>query len=165
MSAAQGANAIYLVPPPPPLTETNSGVTTWVQVVPKKPVRPTQSIFGTGIAANGRTTYIDVRMAELQKIYIFPDVEAIRRFLVLRHTVLSTLMDAIPELRSSFGQENIFRLELSRDDEHSQTLYAVAIWPGPIHAAVQALRRFEEDWWLDRMTSSTADLAFVYEIT
>lgn len=169
MSALQGANALYLQAPKEShyLPSTQFGITDWgfQHELPRRTVRSATSIFPDRTSMqHTQTNHLEQEIAELRKIYIFPACEPIRLFLARRHAVRTVLLQALPQLRASFGSEHIFRLELSKEDDDSQTMYAVAICHGSVHTAVQALRQFEEDWWLDHMNSSTTDLAFVYEI-
>jgi hypothetical protein len=74
------------------------------------------------------------------------------------------LKDAVPQLKATFGVDKIFNLEVSKDEDGAETLYAVAIWQGDVCQASEALDNFLENWWLQRMNAATSDLAFVYKL-
>lgn len=85
-------------------------------------------------------------------------------FLIARSAVRALLRDAVPELRATFGAANIINLEVSRDEDGFETMYAVAIWQAEGRRAAEALNNFLENWWLQRMNAATSDLAFVYKL-
>lgn len=122
-----------------------------VTLVPR--LEPQQQVF-----------HLDLDKAELRRSYVFTSEASVWLFLVAHSAIRATLRDALPHLQAAFGTDRIFCLQLSKDEDGSPYLYAVAVWQGPVQSAVRALRQFEEDWWLDRMTPATAELAFVYEI-
>jgi hypothetical protein len=100
----------------------------------------------------------------LKRSYGFPQDDSVTVFLAHHRALPVVLLSAVPHLREAFGPEGIFNLEVSTDDDGSQTLYAVAVWHDTVQTAAAALERFEESWWLDHMVANTADLAFTYEL-
>ncbi len=108
--------------------------------------------------------HVDQEISELKKSYGFPVEEIVRISLQRDPAVRSILRLAVPELHASFGADKVFNLEVSRDEDGSEMLYAIAVWPGSVQTAVLALRRFEEGWWLDQMAPGITNLAFTYEI-
>jgi hypothetical protein len=109
-------------------------------------------------------TILDQDISDLKRSFGFPANESVAIFLAHHRSIPPILLAAVPRLKEYFGQDNIFNLEVSMDDDHSQTLYAVAIWHGTVQTAAQALDAFAENWWLDRMASTTADLVFTYQL-
>jgi len=101
---------------------------------------------------------------QLKTLYGFRASEAVALFLMNRPTIASLLIAAVPHLKENFGDDNIFNLEVSSEDDDSQTIYAVVVWHSTVQTAAQALEAFLETWWLDRMSSNTADIAFTYEL-
>jgi hypothetical protein len=102
--------------------------------------------------------------SQLKAVYVFPPGSMIDAFLADHISLLSILRDAVGPLKSAFGDDNIFTLELSIDEDDSMMLYGIVVWRESVQSAARALDHFEEDWWLDRMTSDTADLAFTYRL-
>ena len=172
MSAVQGANALYFLTEPleqpsrlPAVRQY--GVTDWSsQFLPKKPPQSAALKFEEyRIVHDTPASYLEHDLDEIQRTFIYATAAPVRIFLSSRRAIRATLLDSVPQLRISFGSECLFRLELPNDDDGYQTMYVVAIWSGSVQSAVHALRQFEETWWLDHMKPSTAELAFVYEIT
>lgn len=164
MSALQGANALLFEKAAVALAPSRRGVTDWpvTSQVPRKTAASVTLL--DRLEPQQHRFHLDRERDELRRSYVFSSEASIWLFLVAHSAIRATLRDALPHLQASFGHDRVFSLELSREEESSPTLYAVAIWPDSVQSAVRALRQFEEDWWLDRMTPATTELAFVYEI-
>jgi hypothetical protein len=110
----------------------------------------------------GRAT-LATEIASLQTLYLFADSE-VNNFLRQSGTLRATLRQAIDPLRTSFGADKLFNLEISRDEDGFETMYVVAIWQADAPAATGALHHFLETWWLQRMSAGNSDLAFAYKL-
>ena len=130
------------------------------------PVRLDSGRIGLGLMPDAITIPIslDQDLVDLQKSYGFPANDSVVKFLANHRAVSSALLAAAPRLKEYFGHDSILNLEVSTDEDESQTLYAVTIWHENAHTAAEALDRFEENWWLDHMTPNTTDLAFTYKL-
>lgn len=113
---------------------------------------------------NQARAVLDDQISNLRRQYGFPDEQIVVDFLVAHPAVRTLLSDAVPQLRATFGYANIFNLEISKDEDGSEVLYAVAIWEADVCGAAEALNNFLENWWLQRMNAATSDLAFVYKL-
>jgi hypothetical protein len=172
MSALQGLDAGFLftnVQANPVRENQTEGLTKWhhEEILRKPPQREGAIEFEIEkaralIRDSQRRTHEDID--NLKKSYVFPADNAVDIFLANHRALPPVLLAAASHLEDSFGPETIFNLEVSTDDDDSQTLYAVAVWHDTVQTAVEALERFEENWWLDHMTPSTKDLAFTYEL-
>jgi len=160
MTGLQGANSVYLYQEQVGRPHSGQGMTVWPlnNAVVRKPAASATPID------RRQTVHLDCELDELRRGYVFSVESSIRPFLVKNRAIRATLRDALSQLQASFGHDRVFSLELSTEEEGSPTLYAVTIWPDSVQSAVRALRQFEESWWLDHMTQSTTNLAFVYEI-
>jgi hypothetical protein len=172
MSAlAHGLNAAFWQPDlrmPAPREEKPQGLTNWVQLpLPRKATQPegtiifeitqAQAMFQQGM------DHITQDIEQLKAAYVFAD-RSIERFLTDHRALPAILRAAIEPLKTSFGADKVFRLELSIEEDDSKMLYGVALWRDTARAAAQALDNFAESWWLDHMTTSTTALAFTYEL-
>jgi len=172
MTAAQGLNAAYLQPnyPPPIREQTLQGLTKWhdQEALLRKPPRREGAIVTERLGAralfHSSRIMLDQDLVDLQKSYGFPSNDSVVKFLANHRAVSSVLLAAAPRLKEYFGHDSILNLEVSTDEDESQTLYAVTIWHENVHTAAEALDRFEENWWLDHMTPNTTDLAFTYKL-
>jgi hypothetical protein len=171
LSYSQGANASYLPPPlpPPAPPQQLGGVTQWND----------QGVLGHNFTGAGESALLIVHAQwsrehaqqllatefdSLKQNYTFSSDRAITAFLTDHRLIRSMLREAVPKLRHFFGRHTSFNLELSLDEDSSRTLYVVAIWPDAASGAAQALDKFVEDWWLDKMSPATSELAFVYKL-
>jgi hypothetical protein len=169
--SALGANATYFdqhyFPAP---AGQEQGLTNWnyQSDVLRKPVmsegRNLQYIAVIPAFSNEARTALDDQISSLKRDYGFADGEGVTDFLVSHRTIRTALKDAVPQLRATFGVDKIFNLEVSRDEEGSETIYAVAIWREDVWLASEALHNFLENWWLQRMNAATSDLAFIYRL-
>jgi hypothetical protein len=170
MSVPQGANASFFSQPlrfPFEAEQKPRGMTLWdfQPVVTRKPPQPVGLVAFEDHALFRRARLLLQEDLDcLKKVYGFPADDSVSVFLTHHPFVRAVLHEALPHLKEFFGPENIFNLELSREEDGSQTLYAIAVWHNSVKSAAQALAVFEENWWLDHMTSGNAELAFTYEI-
>lgn len=173
MTSPQGLNADFLQPKfsllAVPENRQQGGLTTWSdqQSVPKPPKTEGRNLFyiseSRAFLQNNQVA-LDQDLTNLKKSYGFPANDSVATFLANHRAISSVLLSAVPHLKEYFGADSIVNLEVSTDDDGSQTLYAVVVWHNTVPTAAQALENFSENWWLDHMTASTADLAFTYEI-
>ena len=175
MSLTLGANAnyygdqnVYTIPLQP--HHQQRGLTDWTQARPASPRN-----LGH---AHGTVSFIDDipllyqqaqhtlerEIDELRRSYTFGADNEIATFLADHRAIRIVLREAVIHLKATFGEGKIFDLQLSIDEDQSRILYAVAIWPADARTASEAFDRFVENWWLDRMTAATSDLAFAYKL-
>lgn len=155
-------------PSSPPPNNNLQGLTNWdrPEIPRKAPQRQSAIIFEI---AEARALFqqgqdrIARDIQELRASYVFAD-EAVDQFLTDHRALPGILREAIQPLRTSFGTDRVFRLEVSIEEDDSKTLYGIALWRDGVLEAAQALDHFTETWWLDHMTTHTADLAFTYEL-
>jgi hypothetical protein len=157
MSAAlQGLNDLYL----------QQGTQVPIQELPRKtPGRQSSNIFEINQAL-ALFEQIHERMhrdiEELRMRYVFAD-ETVSQFLYQHRAFPSVLSDALRPLRHFFGDDKIFRLEVSTDEDELRTFYVVVRWTGSAEDAAAAIDRFDDQWWLEHMTPAVSNLSFTYE--
>jgi hypothetical protein len=134
--------------------------------IPKKPARsegtllPSLAEAETVLLAGYRVLQDDI--SRLRQSYVFTTSKPLDLFLARRSVIVAILREAVVPLRSAFGQDTLFRLELSVDEYEVATVYCVVVWRGSVKSAAQAFESFSEGWWLDHMTPATNDLVFIY---
>ena len=62
------------------------------------------------------------------------------------------------------GGNAVFNLRAPIDEAGSQTLYAVAMWPGKLQDVRDALAKFDDEWWMARARQAAGYLTFTYEL-
>jgi hypothetical protein len=172
MTAAQGLNAAFLQPnyPPPIREQTLQGKTMWhdQEAILRKPSQCEGAIVPELSRARAlfhrSQNMLDQDLVDMRKSYGFPANDSVVKFLANHRALSSVLLAAAPRLKEYFGHDSILNLEVSTDEDESQTLYAVTIWHEDAHTAAEALDQFEENWWLDHMTPNATDLAFTYKL-
>jgi hypothetical protein len=134
--------------------------------LPRKP--PQREGFVSAFLAQIQGVWEESReqlMAEMKQLrteYVFRNDGAICRFLSSHRAAGTALSRAIPELRRSFGQDAVFNLEATSEEDGSTTLYAIVVWRGPVRGAESALEDFDERWWLSQ--APLAGVTFTYEL-
>lgn len=145
------------------------GLTDWTQTDPPRKAPQREGSMNLEIS-QARALYeqsrdrIKRQIEDLRASYVFAS-DAVDRFLFDHQAIAAILREAVEPLNASFGPDKVFRLEVHIDEDDSTMLYAVALWRDSVRAAAQALDDFVEAWWLDHMTPSTTDLAFIYKIS
>jgi len=100
----------------------------------------------------------------LRKYFVIDDSSSVEAFLGEHRTLPQILLEAAGYLRASFGYDVVFKLRAPVDEYGSSTLYAVAMWSGPVAEARIALERFDADWWLAHSRQASGRLSFTYEL-
>ena len=169
MTSPQGLHGDLFQPKFSPLAaperRLQGGSTKWGD---QQPVRIPPRAEGTNVfeISKSREFFHDNHVARdrdlaiLRKSYGLPANDSVLTLLSNHQAISSVLISAVPHLKKYFGSDSIVNLEVSTDDDGSQTLYAVVVWHNTVPAAAQALENFSENWWLDHMTAGAADLAF-----
>jgi hypothetical protein len=154
----------------PPSARQDQGLTNWnyQSAAIRKPMksegRNFEYIAVIPSFSNEARTALDDQISSLRRDYGFADNAVVTDFLFGHRSIRTALKDALPQLRATFGVDKIFNLEVSKDEDGSETMYAVAVWHEDVWRASEALHSFLENWWLQRMNAATSDLAFVYKL-
>ena len=106
----------------------------------------------------------EAAVVELKKSFVFPGDSSVSIFLFEHRTIAPLLLESVPVLKRFFGHETVFQLRAPVDGFGSQTLYAVATWPGAAGDVRTVLGRFDEEWWLPRSYRAAGYLTFTYEL-
>jgi hypothetical protein len=100
----------------------------------------------------------------VQKHFILPNDPSVATFLAEHGSLPQVLLEAVNPLRACFGKSTVFGLRAPIDESGSRTLYAVAMWPGKVRDARNALAKFDDDWWIAQSRQAAGYLTFTYEL-
>lgn len=106
----------------------------------------------------------DTLMEEIRKNFILPRDQSAEAFLRDHKALPEILVGSLPALRASFGDAAVLTLDAHLDEAGSRTAYARVVWPGSLDSAKEALARFDEAWWMQRVQSAFGRLTFTYEL-
>jgi hypothetical protein len=112
-----------------------------------------------GIAEPEHQAAID----EVAKLYRTPDDASVAMFLHEHRTIPQLLIQAAPKLKKYFGDAAL-TLRAPVDEDGSQTLYAVVLWPGDVAEVRRAVDKFDDGWWLAKSGDAANSLSFTYEL-
>lgn len=107
----------------------------------------------------------DEAVGRLSELYSFRGLIEVARFIRNQPSLLSPLLDAPSVISRYFGPNVPLALEVFRDPEahrHRQ-LFALIQTSLEGDAALEALRRFDEEWWIDALPRTNYKLAFALE--
>jgi len=99
----------------------------------------------------------------LDDTYIIEDRAIVLRF-INENRLLQVLLDAKAPLNANFGRESLKTLTLISDDEGFDTLFCVIAISGNIQQGRQALRTFDREWWVQRVSDVVGRLNFDFSI-
>ena len=99
----------------------------------------------------------------LEAGYVIENRAAVEGYLE-RNRVQGVLLEAEAPLNSTFGPKTIKLLRLLCDDEGFETLFCLLLVHGDLRQAQEALRRFDEGWWLTRGALFAGRLNFDFEL-
>lgn len=97
--------------------------------------------------------------------YTLVDPSAVTSFLRDRPGVVTTLIEAVEVIPRYFGPGPVVALEVVSDPEaHGDVeLYARIRTDIDVDAALDRLRRFDQEWWLDALPRAQYALTFTIE--
>ena len=97
-------------------------------------------------------------------LYSFTEYQEVAAYLKKHRFLIPILTEAYPVIQRFFGPDAPVRIEVSTDPEEGyQELVAwIQIDLSP-EKAVDALNRFDWDWWLDRSAAADCKLCFDVE--
>ena len=74
------------------------------------------------------------------------------------------LLQSEEHIKTAFGESSLKTLALVEDDEGYRTLFCLVVFPGSLDRARQALKSFDNNWWLQRARRFGAKLNFDFEL-
>ena len=105
----------------------------------------------------------EATLKEVRKHFVLPNDSSVATFMAEHRSLPQILLEAVTPLRTCFGTGTIFNLRAPIDESGSRTLYAVAMWPGKVRDARNALAKFD-DWWIAQSRQASGYLTFTYEL-
>jgi len=98
-------------------------------------------------------------------LYSFRDRTEVRAYLELHGEVLPVLVEAYSHIQAHFGSGTPVVLTVISEpaDRQSAELFALISTSLPVEQALAAMRRFDEEWWLDVPEHQTGALNFDIE--
>ncbi len=102
-------------------------------------------------------------VAEVEKLYVVPQISTIRDFLRRHRRTPQVLIEAYPRLKRFFGAV-VFHLEISSANDESEMLYTSAQWPGSPGDALRALESFNDSWWIANSYPTGSIVTFTYRL-
>jgi hypothetical protein len=99
----------------------------------------------------------------LQDAYVIVDRDEVAPF-IEQNQLTSILKEARGPLVAAFGQVTVKTLTIVEDDEGARTLFCLIMYPGDMQEARQALKAFDNNWWLQRSNRFASKLNFDFEL-
>ncbi len=107
-------------------------------------------------------TTIETDLARLAEHYEFRNRDDIVDFVREHPEVVGPLLDGVEVVPRYFGSEAplALKVEWARESDGRPELIALIGTDMDVDASLTALRRFDEEWWLDAMPRTGYDLIF-----
>jgi hypothetical protein len=99
----------------------------------------------------------------LDDVYVIDDRDAVISF-IEKNRLRGLLLLAREPLNAAFGDKTVKNLSMARDDEGVETLFCLVMTAGAMQDARQALRRFDQQWWLALYRHVSGKLNFDFEL-
>jgi hypothetical protein len=106
----------------------------------------------------------EAALKEVRKYFVLPNDSSVATFLGEHRSLPQLLLEAVTPLKACFGMQTVFGLRAPIDESGSRTLYAVAMWPGKVRDARNALAKFDDGWWIAQSRQASGYLTFTYEL-
>jgi hypothetical protein len=107
--------------------------------------------------------YFNASIETIKKFFIFngPDVE---KFLRSHRAVVPILQEAVPYMKSSFGETVPLTLDVLSEDGPPQIVYALAMWEGDPEQSRAALKAFDQTWGVANSRKAGGRIVFDYQL-
>ncbi len=106
----------------------------------------------------------NVIINDVRRNFVLPTNSSVEGFFNDHRTIPQLLLQAVPHVKRYFGADVVFNLRVPIDESGSQTLYAVAMWPGTLKDVRRALEQFDDAWWIANSRKASGYLTFTYEL-
>lgn len=147
----------YLVPRPNPVQDLDP------QPMHKRPACSLAFRQQNNLVGVAQVTPTIRSTAGLDDSYVIEDRLAVSHF-IDEHHLFGLLLQAKQHLDVAFTDRPVKTLSLVRDDEGFETLFCLVMIAGDMQPARQALRRFDQEWWLARSGQVAGKLNFDFEL-
>lgn len=106
-------------------------------------------------------TVVDI----VSDLYSFRDRNNVRAFLEMHREILPVLVEAYSQIQAHFGSGTPVVLTVISEPTNRQSaeLFALISTSLPVEQALAAMRRFDDEWWLDVPEYQTGTLNFDVE--
>jgi len=114
-----------------------------------------ESIQWRGFFTSSQTDWITQVLHDIQEAYTIPRPGEVFGFLRYPPSLPELICEAAKVLYRSFGRDARLVLDLAHDPETgSEELFALVHVDVPIEEALQKLRQFDEEWFLDKQEAA-----------
>jgi hypothetical protein len=99
----------------------------------------------------------------LRHTFVFTNQLQVESFLRSNRALPAILVEAAPHFSAVFPDVPL-ALDIMTEEGAPRTIYALALWRGDRTKAKQALKGFDEKWWLDNARKAAGKIVFDYEL-
>ncbi len=99
----------------------------------------------------------------LDNVYVIENRNIVAPF-IEEFRLRGVLLQALEPLNAAFGEKTVKALTLVQDDEGFEALFCLVMIEGNLEQARQALRRFDQQWWLAHSQLVQGKLNFDFEL-
>lgn len=112
---------------------------------------------------NEAETELQRMVEKLSKTFVFTNREDVKTFLRSHRGIPSILIEAAPHFQKAFTNVPL-ALDVATEEGAPRTIYVLAQWRDERTRAKQALRNFDEQWWLSNLSKAGGKVVFDYEL-
>jgi hypothetical protein len=103
-------------------------------------------------------------MQNLRQLYVMESRTEVEALLRARPTAITLLTEASAQIDHAFGPGRIKAIRVVQDDFAGATIFGIILWPDSATAGVEALARFDRDWWLRNCNRASGIVNFNVEL-
>jgi len=123
----------------------------------------TLKFLGTGWKTSIVTINRPSVLTLLEDTYVIENRREVAHF-VEENQLGGLLKQARDPINKAFGEEAVKTLTVVEDDEGFRTLFCLVMIPGDMQEARNALKAFDEEWWLQHSPKVAGKLNFDFEL-
>ncbi len=103
-------------------------------------------------------------ISALKKFYALVNPDEVDRYVIEHRELPGLLHEAAPKLKECFGADTVLQLELGANGDEGSVLRVLAMWPGSLASANDALRAFDESFWIANCDRASGNLVIDREL-
>lgn len=160
----QGVNFLSQPPLPPSLLFPSSGLwQRFEQPVPVSKKKSLHRLVQPAFLYPDKQPNKETIFTPIEDTYVFAEREIVTKF-IEDNQLVGILQEAKEPINRAFGTSTVKTLTVVEDDEGFRTLFCLVMIPGDLEPARQALRIFDQSWWLHRARKFSGKLNFDFEL-
>ncbi len=150
---------------PPASRSVSGGLSQIEQPHPASAEMPPRRVITYAEPEIGNVLYArDVLLRSLEQVFVLESRAEIDAFLRSRPTAIGLLLEASAHIDEAFGPGRVKAIRLVHDSSSGAMVFGIIFWTGTAESGRDALRHFDQRWWLRNCNRAGGAVNFNVEL-